>query len=98
MILGVYCYYNKLLEAFGNYQLDDHAEEQVALYLQRDLKASFLRGDNVSKFKELDLYKLGTFDDQTGEFVNDKHLIVDLGNCLAQLEAAKVSSEKKEGN
>lgn len=93
MILNVYCYYNKLLQAFGNFQLDDHNAEQVCSGLSRDLRARFLEG-KVDNLKYIDLYCLGTFDDEKGVFVNDKKLILDLGNVIAGLEAQRAAEQE----
>lgn len=96
MILNVYCYYNKLLQAFGNFQLDDHNAEQVCSGLSRDLRARFLEG-KAENLKYIELYCLGTFDDETGSFVNKKELILDLGSVIAGFEAKKAAEiEKKE--
>ena len=89
MIMNIYCYYNKLLEAFGNYQLDDHEPAKVVAGLTRDLRAQWLQKD-VSNLKPIDLYVLGQFNDETGEFTNDKHLLMSLGDLIAQFEAQKV--------
>lgn len=88
MIMNIYCYYNKLLEAFGNYQLDDHEPEKVVAGLSRDLRAQYLQKD-VSNLKHIDLYILGTFNDETGEFTNGKKLLLSLGNLIAQFDAQK---------
>ena len=88
MILNVYCYYNKLLQAFGNYQLDDHEPEKVVISLQRDLRAQYLQG-KTENLRYIDLYCLGTFDDEKGEFTNDKQLLLDLGNVIAGFDAQK---------
>lgn len=92
MILNVYAPYNKLLEAFGNYQLDDHEPEKVAAGLAKDLRYQFLTKD-VSHLKQVDMYILGQWNDETGEFVNDKHLVFSFGDVIAQLEAMKAKEE-----
>lgn len=97
MILNVYCYYNKLLEAFGNYQLDDHEPQKIVVGLTRDLRAQFLQG-KIENLRYLDLYLLGTFNDETGEFVNKKQLILDLGVTISQFEAQKKSEKEAEDN
>lgn len=95
MILNVYAYYNKLLQAFGNFQLDDHKPEQVLVGLQRDLRANFLQG-KVENLKYLDLYLLGQFNDETGEFTNGKQLLLDFGSAIAGMEAQKAVVSKNE--
>lgn len=97
MILKVYCYYNKLLEAFGNFQLDDHEPDKVALTLTRDLRAQWLQG-KAENLKHLDLYVLGSFNDETGIFTNDKHLVLSLGDLIAQFEALKEKDNVKQSN
>ena len=44
MILNVYAYFNKMLNAFSNAQYDDHTPENVCIYIQRDIKQAFLKG------------------------------------------------------
>lgn len=85
MILNVYCYYNKLLNAFGNFQLDDHTPEQVVASLSRDLRAQVIQ-KKVENLRYIDLYCLGQFDDEKGSFTNDKQLLLDLGSTIAGLE------------
>lgn len=98
MILNVYCYYNKLLQAYGNFQLDDHEPEKVVMHLERDLRASYLKGQ-AENLRYIDLYKLGTFDDEKGVFENAKELLLDLGNVLASYDAQKAAEkENKEVN
>ena len=75
MILNVYAYFNKMLNAFSNAQYDDHTPENVCIYIQRDIKQAFLKGE-YEKIRYLDFYKLGTFNDETGEFENDKELLL----------------------
>lgn len=94
MILNVYCYYNKLLQAFGNFQLDDHNADQVCAGLSRDLRARFLEG-KAENLKYIELYCLGTFDDETGAFVNDKKLILDLGSVIAGFEAQRAAKQEE---
>lgn len=89
MILNVYAYYNKMLNAFSNAQYDDHSPENVCIYIQRDIKQAFLKGD-YEKIRYLDFYKLGTFNDETGEFINDKQLLLNLDTVIAGLEAANL--------
>lgn len=86
MILNVYAYFNKLLEAFGNAQYDDHTPEQVMVYIQRDLRKNVLEG-KVENLRYLDFYILGQFNDETGEYTNDKHLLLDLGAAISGMEA-----------
>lgn len=92
MILNVYCYYNKLLQAFGNFQLDDHEPEKVVIALQRDLRAQYLQG-KVENLRYIDLYCLGTFDDEKGVFENKKELLLDLGNLISGFDAQKAQEE-----
>ena len=96
MKLNVYCYYNKLLKAFGNFQLDDHDADRVAMGISRDLRAQVIQ-KKAENLRYIDLYCLGTFDDETGEFVNDKKLVLDLGVTIASYEA-QLEAEKKAGN
>lgn len=97
MILNVYCYYNKLLNAFGNFQLDDHEPDKVVIHLQRDLAAQF-KQRKVENLRYIDLYCLGTFDDENGIFKNKKELLLDLGSVIAGFEVQeKALEEKKAG-
>lgn len=99
MILNVYAYYNKLLEGFANPVYDDHTPEQVSASITRELKAKVLQ-NQVENLTYVDFYILGQFDDEKGEFVNDKHLVLDLGNVIAGLRSAAGlgKEEKKDGN
>lgn len=95
MILNVYAYFNKMLNAFSNAQYDDHTPENVCIYIQRDIKQAFLKGE-YEKIRYLDFYKLGTFNDETGEFINDKELLLNLDTVIAGLEAAQVAQKNLE--
>ena len=93
MILKIYAYYNKLIEAFDTkFQLDDHEDSKVVYNVQRGLKARLALG-TYQDLKFLAFYKLGTFDDETGEFVADKTLLVDFDNVIAQFEAKNIKKE-----
>lgn len=94
MILNVYCYYNTYLEAFGNFQLDDHEPDKVCIGLQRDVKANFLQGKDITNLRGLKLYILGQFNDEKGEFKNDKHELLDFSVIVSQLEALAAATKK----
>lgn len=85
MILNIFAYYNEDLEAFGNFQLDDHSVEQVRAGLSRDLRAQFKQG-KADNLKNLKVYCLGTFNDETGEFKNSKVEVLDLGAVISKFE------------
>lgn len=92
MILNVYSYYNKLLNAFDTkMQFDDHEDEKVVYNVSRAINAR-LALNKYEDLRFLCLYKLGTFDDETGLFTADKQLLLDLDNVIAQYEAKNIKT------
>ena len=90
MILNVYAYFNKIIAAFDTkMQFDDHDDKQVVYGVQRGLTANLVLG-KYEQLKYLQLYKLGTFDDEKGEFVADKVMLLDFDNVIASYEAKQV--------
>lgn len=85
MIMNVYAYYNLDLEAFGNFQLDDHSIEQVRVGITRDLRGQFKQG-KTENLKNIKLYCLGTFDDEKGIFTNNQVEVLDIAAALAKFE------------
>lgn len=94
MKLKVYSYFNKLINAFDTkFQLDDHEDEKVVFNVQRAVTARLILG-TYQDLRYLAFYKLGTFDDETGEFEADKQLLLDLDNVIASYEAKNVKGDQ----
>lgn len=97
MILNIYAYFNKLVKAFDTkFQLDDHDDEKVVYNVSRAINAR-LALNKYDDLRFLQFYKLGTFDDESGEFVADKVLLLDLDNVIAQYESKQVKEVKENG-
>lgn len=93
MILNVYSYFNKLLKAYDTkMQFDDHEDDKVVFNVQRSLNARLVLG-TYQDLRFLQLFKLGTFDDESGEFKADKVLLLDFDNVIAQYEAKNIVKE-----
>ena len=98
MILNVYSYYNKIIKAFDTkMQFDDHEDEKVVYNVQRAVQARLVLG-TYQDLKYLAFYKLGTFDDESGEFKADKVLLLDFDNVIASYEAKQVKEVKDNGD
>ena len=96
MLLKVFSYYNKLIKAFDTkMQFDDHEDKKVVYNVLRGLNARLALG-TYQDLKFLQFYRLGTFDDETGEFVADKELLVDFDNVIADFEAKDIERKEEE--
>lgn len=74
MIKYVYTTKNKKSGNFNIPMLQDFQKDAAAEVYTISAKEA-----NLEAVKELELYYLGTYDTKTGEFVNDKEFILDLG-------------------
>ena len=93
MILKVFAYYNKVIGAYDTkFQLDDHDDDKVVYQVMRAVNARLVLG-TYNDLRYLSFYKLGTFNDETGEFIDDKVLLVDLDNVIASYEAKNINKE-----
>ena len=98
MKLGIFSYYNKLLKAFDTkMQFDDHEDEKVVFNVSRALNGRLALG-TYQDLRFLCLYKLGTFDDETGDFEADKQLLLDFDNVIAQYEAKNIQPKEVKEN
>lgn len=98
MRLGIFCYYNKAFKCFtSNFTLDDHEDKKVVFNVSREVSAKMVLG-TYKDLKYLVLYRLGYFDDETGEFIADKTLLLDLDDMIASFECKKenIENERKE--
>lgn len=68
MKLNILIFKNTVLGCYTTPQFDDHDVEIVAVQLARSIKANLTESkeDKVVHLKGLELYHLGTFDDETG--------------------------------
>lgn len=96
MKLKAYSYYNKLIKAFDTrMQYDDHDDDKVVFNVLRGVNARLALG-TYQDLRFLQFYKLAEFDDETGEFIADKVLLVDLDNVIADFEARNVKGVNKD--
>ena len=95
----VYCYYDKVQEAFTQPLFQDLDPVQMSQGLSRAIKKGF-KLDQLTQFNGLVLYHLGDFDDSTGDFVLDKRELLDCDVVLKVREEIEASKkvEKKEGD
>ena len=93
MILNVLIFKNKKIDCFTTPQFDDHEPEKAALQLARSLKLNEGK-EEISHFKNLDLYFFGTFDDSTGKLVllDEPKLLLD---CSKFFKVEDLVDEKK---
>lgn len=73
MKFNVYSYYDSVGECFGQMMQSALSEDQQIEMAQRAVK-----GDTQQKFRDLTLYKIGTFDDATGKFDAQLKKLLDL--------------------
>lgn len=73
MKFNVYSYYDSVSECFGQMMQSALNEDQQIEMAQRAVK-----GDSQQKFRDLTLYKIGTFDDATGKFDAQLKKLLDL--------------------
>ena len=74
MILHIVAFKNKQINAFTQPQYIDIEPEKAAIQLARSIKLE-KDVEKVLKYKDLDMYKLGTFDDETGLIGSDCDLL-----------------------
>lgn len=84
MLLQVCCWKNKQLNAFENPIFDDHEEDVIRVEMERFLVAGKL--EDVLKLKHRVLYKIGTFDDESGIFTGDLQMLVDADDIIGVRE------------
>lgn len=96
MILKILCFYNKKIECFTTPVYDDHDPKDAATQLARSLKIE-KDLDKVNPYKNLKLYHLGEFDDQTGKMtlLEDPDLILDCSKIVEAREDYESSKEIK---
>lgn len=93
MILNVYAYLNKLINAFDTkFQMDDHPDDKVVYQVSRAINARLALG-KYEDLRYLQFYKLGTFDDESGSFKADKVLLLDFDQVIATFESKQLSKE-----
>lgn len=67
MILNIFMHFNKKIECFTQPIFSDVDAEKFAINEIRSLKIASL--DQIVPYKNLDLYFIGVFNDETGEFI-----------------------------
>lgn len=79
MILNIIVFKNKRVEAFTNPQFLDIEPEKAAVQLARSLKLN----QGKKEYLDLDMYFLGTFDDETGVITQvPPHLLLECSTCF----------------
>lgn len=99
MKLNILMFYNKKIECFTQPVFDDHEVDVVAQQLSRSLiiEKDFTK---VIPYKNLKLYHLGKFDDQTGkiDLLEKPELILDCSKIVEKRPDYVESSEIKRAN
>lgn len=93
----IYCYYDKVQEAFTQPLFQDLDPVQMSQGLARAIKKGF-KLEQLSQFAGMVLYHLGDFDDSSADFILNKKLLLDCDEFIKirhELESSK--EEKKEG-
>ena len=96
----VYSYYDKVQEAFTQPLFQDLDPVQMAQGLTRAIKKGF-KVDQLNQFVGMSLYKLGIFEDTSGEFEFDKQMLLDCDSIIEvrkELEEDKKVAVKEEGD
>lgn len=90
MILNVMAFYNKKINCYTQPHFIDMEPEKAALQLSRTLT---LTEDwkMIDQYKNLTLYYLGQFDDETGEFIQEEK------RALLDCSLVVKNKAKKEG-
>lgn len=92
MILNILIFKNKKIDTFTQPQFTDVEPEKAAIQLSRSL---LINEDEAidKRYQDLDMYYLGTFDDDSGEIVLDDASPRKLLDCTVVLKSKK--SKKK---
>lgn len=88
-----YCfaYFNKLGDFYGQPFFTDHKEEFVKI-LNQSLYAA--KQEELESLKEDDLYFIGTFDNETGEFVAEKSFVCSMSGTCSEVLTKKYGVEE----
>lgn len=92
MILTIYAYKDNEIGRFRNPTIYDRDLESLIDELKVSLKG--ITKEQAAKLKGNSLYKLGTFDDKTGEIVFDMEFCFDVGPIASLM--ASLAEEKEE--
>ena len=96
MILHIVAFKNKQINAFTQPQYIDIEPEKAAIQLARSIKLE-KNVENVLKYKDLDMYKLGTFDDETGIIVSDCDLLCKVSELVTiKMQEMDIKEEVKD--
>lgn len=89
MKLNILIFKNKRLDCFTQPNFDDHEPEVAAIQLSRSLIANKDKEDVIKPYRFLDMYVLGIFDDQSGQFelLKEPRLLLDCSKVLGISEA-----------
>ena len=91
MILNIIVFKNKKIGAFSNPQFLDIEPVKAAVQLSRSLKLN----QGKKEFMDLDMYFLGTFDDETGVITQvEPVFLLDCSTCFTVVTP---KNEVKEG-
>ena len=82
MIKYCFAYFNKLGDFFGQPFFADHKEEFVKV-LHQSLYAG--KQEELESLKEDDLYFIGSFDNETGEFKAEKTFMCSMSGAVSEV-------------
>ena len=98
MILNIILFKNTKINAFTNPNFTDTEPEKAAKGLERALIANFDEDYKLVKnYENLDMYFVGTFDDETGIIKTcEPKFLLSPREILLGLQASKIQKEVKE--
>lgn len=91
MILNVISFKNKVINAFTRPEFLDVEPEKAATQLARSILVAD-KPEVIKQYENLDMYCIGTFDDETGIFEQLKDPV-----CLLDCSKVIEQKEKKDG-
>ena len=91
MIKYCYAYYNKLGNFYGMPFFVDHKEEFPSI-LRQSLYAA--KKEQLEELQEEELYLIGSFNNETGEFKAEKEFVTALSGMVSEILAKKFRGEE----
>lgn len=97
MILNIIVFKNVKIGAFTTPNFIDLEPEKAAVQLQRAITLNAYKPEYVNQYKNLEMFFLGTFDDETGKVqIGEPKFLCSPRELIVSLAAQKIEKEKKE--
>lgn len=97
MILNIIVFKNVKIGAFTTPNFTDLEPEKAAVQLQRAITLNADKPEYVNQYKNLEMFYLGTFDDENGKVqIEEPKLLCSPRELIVSLAAQKIEKVKKE--